>query len=59
MRFDGDGELLAAAHDHRDYIMQETLCTTFEHDEFIDIATESDIDGKAFRFSVSKAVYHA
>ena len=59
VRFDGDGELLAAADEHRDYIMQETLCTTFEHDEFMDAATESEIDGKAFRFTVSKAVYHA
>ena len=58
VRFDGDGELLAAAGEHRDYIMQETLCTTFERDEFIDGAVESEIDGKPFRFTVTKAVFH-
>ena len=59
VRFDGDGELLAAAGEHRDYIMQETLCTTFERDEFIDSAVESEIDGKPFRFTVTRAVFHA
>ena len=58
VRFDGTRELLVAADEHRGYIMQETLCTTFERDEFIDSAVESEIDGKAFRFTVTKAVYH-
>ncbi|MDE0063464.1 MAG: class I tRNA ligase family protein, partial [Gammaproteobacteria bacterium] len=58
VRFDGDGELLVAAGEHRDYIIRETLCTTFERDEFIDGAVEAEIDGKAFRFTVSKAVFH-
>ena len=58
VRFDGDRELLVAADEHRGYIMQETLCTTFERDEFIDSALQSEIDGKAFRFTVTKAVYH-
>ena len=59
VRFDGDGELLAAAGEHRDYIMQETLCTTFERDEFIDSEVDAEIDGKSFRFSITKAVFHA
>ena len=58
VRFDGHREVLAAAGEHRDYIMQETLCTTFERDEFIDGAVAAEIDGKAFRFTVSRAVYH-
>ena len=58
VRFDGDRELLVTADEHRDHIMHETLCTTFERDEFIDGAMESEIDGKAFRFIVTKAVYH-
>ena len=58
VRFDGDGELLAAAGEHRDYIMRETLCTTFERDEFIDSAVESEIDGKPFLFTVTRAVFH-
>ena len=59
VRFAGDGELLTAADEHRDYIMRETLCTTFERDEFMRGATEAQIDGKAFRFTVTKAVYHS
>ena len=58
VRFDGDGELLTAAGEHRDYIMRETLCTTFERDEFIDGAVEAEIDGRAFRFTVTRAVFH-
>ena len=59
VRFDGAAELLAAADEHRDYIMRETLCTTFEREVHIDAATETEIDGKAFRFSVTRAVYHS
>ena len=59
VRFDGDGELLVAADEHRDYIMQETLCTTLERDEFIDGTVKSEIDGKPFRFTVTKTVFHA
>ncbi len=54
VRFDGDANLLAAADEHRDYIMKETLCTTFERAAPIDGATEAEIDGKAFRFTVAR-----
>ncbi len=56
VRFTGDGALLAAADEHRDYIMRETLCTTFERDDVLRGGTETEIDGKAFRFTVTKAV---
>ena len=59
VRFDGDGELLAAAGEHRDYIMRETLCTTFERDEFIDGGAETEIGGRIFRFALTRAVFHA
>ncbi len=59
VRFDGDDELLAAAAEHRDTIMQETLATTFERDQFIDDAVKAEIDGREFRFTVTKAVFHA
>ena len=58
VRFHGALELLEAADEHREYIMRETLCTTFERDPAIDGATETEIDGKPFRFLVTRAVYH-
>ncbi len=54
VRFDGAPELLAAADEHRDYIMRETLCTTFERTALTDAATATEIDGKAFRFTVTR-----
>ena len=59
VRFDGEEELMAAAGEHRDYIMRETLATTFERDEFIDGAVEAEIDGRDFRFTLTRAVFHA
>ena len=60
LRFDGADALLQAADQHRDYIMGETLCTTFER---VALAQEDgqvavEVDGMAFRFAVTKAVYH-
>ena len=59
LRFDGDELLMAAAEEHRAYIMKETLCTTFERDSFLERATEAEIDGRAFRFAVTRATYPA
>ena len=60
LRFDGADALLQASDQHRDYIMGETLCTTFER---VALAQEDgqvavEVDGMAFRFTVTKAVYH-
>ncbi|MCZ6618685.1 MAG: isoleucine--tRNA ligase [Gammaproteobacteria bacterium] len=57
VRFDGDAELCDAVREHRDYIMKETLATTFEQDEWLEGHVDAEIDGKAFRFRVSKASY--
>ncbi len=60
LRFDGAEALVQAAAEHRDYIMGETLCTTFEWVSLAqgDELVQAEIDGKAFRFAVTKAVYH-
>ena len=60
LRFDGADALLQAVAEHRDYIMGETLCTTFEQ---VALAQEDgsvavEVDGMAFRFAITKAVYH-
>ncbi len=55
--FDGDTELLNAAGEHSDYIMNETLATTFERDEWLKGYVDTEIDGRAFRFRVRKAKY--
>ena len=56
-RYDGDPALLTAADEHRDYIMTETLSTTFERDEWIDDSFDTEIDGKAFKFSITVAKF--
>ena len=60
LRFDGTDALLQAAAEHRDYIMGETLCTTFERVALAqgDELVEAEIGGMGFRFAVTKAVYH-
>ena len=55
--FDGDTELLNAAGEHSEYIMKETLATTFERDEWLKGHVDTEIDGRTFRFRVSKAKY--
>ena len=56
--FDGDSALCEAAQEHRDYIMKETLATTFERDEWLERdVVETEIDGKVFRFRVTKSTY--
>ena len=55
--FDGDAELLNAASEHGDYIMKESLATTFERDEWLKEFVDAEIDGREFRFRVSKAKY--
>ncbi len=55
--FDGDTELLDAAGQHSEYIMKETLATTFERDEWLKGHVDTEIDGRTFRFRVSKAKY--
>ncbi|MCZ6642992.1 MAG: isoleucine--tRNA ligase [Gammaproteobacteria bacterium] len=55
--FDGDAELLSAASEHSDYIMKETLATTFERDEWLKNFVDTEIDGRGFRFRVSQAKY--
>ncbi len=57
IRYDGDPALFTAADEHRDYIMSETLSTTFERDEWIDDSFDTEIDGKAFKFSITVAKF--
>ena len=53
--FSGDRALVEAAAEHRDYIAAETLATGFAEGDPGSQAADSEIDGKAFRFSVVRA----
>jgi isoleucyl-tRNA synthetase len=53
--FAGDRVLVEAAAEHRDYIAAETLATGFVEGDPGSQAADSEIDGKAFRFSVVRA----
>ncbi|MDA1077102.1 MAG: DUF5915 domain-containing protein, partial [Proteobacteria bacterium] len=57
VRYDGHEALILAAEEHREYIMSETLATTFDHDTWSDQIQKTEIDGKPFRFHVSKATF--
>ena len=57
VRYQGDDALLAAVDRHREYLMSETLATTLEHDPWLEDGSECEIDGEAFRFTVTRAVY--
>ena len=59
VRFDGDRELLAAAEECRAYIMQETLCISFERDPTLGNGAATEIDGRAFRFAITRATHPA
>ena len=60
LRYEAAEALAQAADEHRDYIMGETLCTTFERVELGDgdAPMEVEIDGMALRFSMTRAVYY-
>ena len=54
--FEGDAELVRAATEHRDTIMQATLAVSFEQREVTTAgAVEAEIDGRQFVFLISKA----
>ncbi len=54
--FEGDAELVRAATEHRDTIMQATLAVSFEQREVTTAgAVEAEIDGRPFVFLISKA----
>ena len=55
--FDGDAELCDTALEHREYIMNETLATTFEQDNWLKDSVETDRDGKTFLFRVTRVMY--
>jgi isoleucyl-tRNA synthetase len=59
VRCDGDEGLLSAVANHRDYIMRETLATTLDHDPWLGRGIETEIDGRPFVFTVTRAVYRA
>ena len=52
----GDDELLRAAAEHRDTIMQATLAVSFDQQEVTGAgAVEAEIDGRPFLFMIGKA----
>lgn len=54
--YQGDAELIRAAAEHRDNIMQSTLAVSFEqHDVTTADAVEAEIDGRPFVFLLHKA----
>jgi isoleucyl-tRNA synthetase len=56
VRYRGDQELLRAAAEHRDYIMEETLAVSFDADEALQDAVDVTIDERPFRFAVTPVV---
>jgi isoleucyl-tRNA synthetase len=53
--FAGDAELVRAAAEHRDTIMQATLAVSFEQQDVSETgAVEAEIDGRPFLFRISK-----
>ncbi len=54
VRYEGDVQLLAAANEHRDDIMAEILATRFIAEAADKGATDAQIDGMNFRFSIRK-----
>ena len=60
LRYEAADALAQAADEHRDYIMGETLCTTFEQVELgeAEAPIEAEIDGLPLRFSMTRSVYY-
>ena len=54
VRFEADAQLLIAVDEHRGYIMDETLATTFVAEAPKRGIVVAEIDGMTFRFAISK-----
>ncbi len=59
VRYTGDAALMQAAEEHRDYIMAETLSTSFESAPLTgsDAVSEASIDGLSFCFRLVRTAY--
>src|SRR5207302_4005948 len=61
LSLEGDGDLLGAAAEHRDYVAGETLAVAMQLGEHsappgsLDYAEESDIDGRALTIRLGRA----
>ncbi|MGD8830029.1 MAG: isoleucine--tRNA ligase [Pseudomonadales bacterium] len=53
--YEGDPELVQAAKDHREYTAGATLALSFEPGTVDRGATEAEIDGRPFRFVITRA----
>jgi isoleucyl-tRNA synthetase len=54
VRYESAGDLAEAVAEHREWIMSETLATRLEPGEPSGEAHEADIEGTAFRFSITR-----
>ena len=54
VNYTAKGELAQAIGEHRDYVMHETLCVALADALDESAAIETEIDGQALRFTVTR-----